>query len=127
IKGLLANGLTSPSLGLWQLFGRTIIADLITPRKMTAHTYEEVLETLDKNQKNNFKKFYLKKDGHYFLNKGLTSNELKSLRKCYKRSNYRFSPAMFFPKYIERFFEWDQKIQEVRELPDGTKLLDVVA
>ncbi|MUT66851.1 AAA family ATPase [Paenibacillus sp. NEAU-GSW1] len=113
IKGYLANGLRTPSLGLWQDFSRTV-ADELALNYITEEQWESLFGALPhKEQKEKFKRVYLKLDERYVI----PASDLSWMRKIYSQlehGNYAANDRFFIRHFYSYFREWDnQEVDKV--------------
>jgi hypothetical protein len=110
IKGLLAEGLITPSLGIWQVFSREIMDDLVFPKELLKDSYNEIMTRLEPNQKETFSKLYLWENDVFKLSPTILTKRRKTIHKIVKNSNFAFSKLLFLPSFYSYFFEWDKQI-----------------
>lgn len=126
IKGILAKGLITPSLGMWQVFSRAIMEDLAVVKVLTYEQYKEMENLLDKNQREKFVKLYEKQDTSYKL-KQVSIKEKRFLRKCFAKNNYRYSASLFLDDFYDYFFQWDKIVSSEITVEGGTKISDLIS
>jgi hypothetical protein len=108
IKGLLANGLITPSLGLWKVFGSAVLEDIMIKKKLTSPQFEQIISLISKEQRIRFEEMYHQLGNAYYLNKYISLAERTYLRKkIFKKNNYKFSDNLFLESFFDDYFKWE--------------------
>ncbi|MCU5578546.1 ATP-binding protein [Bacillus wiedmannii] len=118
VKGLLAEGLRTPSLGLWQYFSRVIYDEL-----MFNHLLAPQFEKLEDNLKDEHLKrrlnYIYKKDGDFYtIQKGISRKELTGsirtkITAFIKNQDPLFPNRFFVPNFLDYFYKWDKMVDNV--------------
>lgn len=122
MKSLLAWGLRTPSLGLWCVFAREGILDLIIRKTLSEDEYQWAIGKLyQKGTTNIFEKVYTNKDGLYHIDYEEVSNikgGKRKLAETYKKlGNFQLSPSVIDEDFYNYFFEWDSYMKDGRKYP----------
>ncbi|MFP7300396.1 hypothetical protein [Neobacillus niacini] len=119
IKRLLAEGLRTPSLGLWQVFNRLIIEDLTINKQLTQKQFQQISSSLTGETLQKFSSLYSRRGEGYFLTNPVQKEDRTFLKNLYIQAKYAYSENMFIPNFIPYFYQWDQMISQSMKSPAG--------
>ncbi|MFJ7512558.1 NACHT domain-containing protein [Peribacillus simplex] len=126
VKGLLAEGLITPSLGMWQKVSRSLMEEMIIKKRLSNWEFEQLGSCLDKNQRQVFVSLYEKINQKYVLKETCSKSERTQLIKFFHQSNYRFNEPLFAVDFYAYFMAWEKKINNKLKTPDGRNIRDLV-
>ncbi|MGX6443605.1 AAA family ATPase [Neobacillus sp. K501] len=127
IKALLAHGLITPSLGMWQFISREIMKELVISPVLTIEEMEEFKKSLDNNQAKTLEIYYDFDGTKYALRNELRSKQVTKLRSYFKQNKHQFCTPFLVDDYIELFDIFDDLISKKQEDEEKTELMDIVA
>lgn len=120
IKSLLADGLRTPSLGIWQVINRVIIEDLTIAKKLNQDQFQQLFSTLSKENSQRFLSLYSRKGEDFELLNPIQREDRTFLKNIFIRANFAYSEKMFIPHFIPYFYQWDQMISQSMKSAEGT-------
>ena len=120
IKRLLADGLRTPSLGIWQVINRVIIEDLTIAKKLNQDQFQQLSSTLSDENSQRFLSLYVRKGEDFVLLNPIQREDRTFLKNIFMRAHFAYSEKMFIPNFIPYFYQWDQMISQSIKSPDGT-------
>lgn len=126
VKGLLAEGLITPSLGMWQTVSRALMEDLIVKNRLSRWEFKIIESCLDENQCNIINNLYENINDSYILKDTISKKEKDQLLKYFGRTNYQMNEPLFVSGFYAYFKEWDKKIKKTIKTKDGRELKDLV-
>lgn len=122
MKSLLAWGLRTPSLGLWCLFSREAIVNLIIRKALNYDEYQWAVKRLhQKGQTSIIERVYDKKGELYHIN----YDEVSKIKECkkkligaYKRlDNFKMSTPIIGENFYNYFLQWDSYVKSGENYP----------
>jgi hypothetical protein len=120
IKRLLADGLRTPSLGIWQVINRVIIEDLTIAKILNHDQFQELTSTLSNENSRRFHSLYSRRGQDFDLRNPIQREDRTFLKNIFMRAHFAYSEKMFIPNFIPYFYQWDQTISQSIKSPDGT-------
>ncbi|GKU24344.1 hypothetical protein CFOLD11_11700 [Clostridium folliculivorans] len=112
VKALLSEGLKVPSLGLWQLFSKVIMDEMVIQRKLSKAEFYTMLNALQGRNVDLFKSAY-DEAGDSFCLKLEAASAKKQLRELFLNHYSGFNKIFFIEDFHNYFYKWNKKVERV--------------
>lgn len=121
LKGLFAEGLRTPSLGLWRVFGQVLYNELAF-NQFPIPFYEQIKKQLDQGGRDKLDRIYIRNESVYVLRNHVELKKVDGWRSFLYREIYTkqhhvdtsfLEKRFFIEGYREYFYTWDRSIEPI--------------